>query len=349
MKNLRWFDKFLFFLNVLFAVALLFSYLLPYIPPSTFALISVLSLTVPFLIIINAIFLVYWVFRLKKQLFLSLVILLMGLNHITSIYEFSSFDDEELKGGISLMTYNVRQFNQFKWSDDGDIPGKLSAFIEEQDPDILAMQEYYMGELDIALSFPHKYIKQKKKSAEFGLAIFSKYPIINSGSLDFPTPSNNNSIFADIVIEQDTLRVVNVHLQSFVVKPNIDNLELEKEESKKVFRGMGQTFVRQEEQLEMIFEVVRDSPYQAVLLGDFNNTAYSYIYRKLKSEGFNDAYKEEGNGFGRTFSFDYFPLRIDYIFPEESLEILFFETIEVPYSDHYPVKAIVKFNAKEDL
>ena len=47
MKGLNWFDRFLFLLNILFAVALLFAYLLPYIPPSSFALLSVFSLGVP--------------------------------------------------------------------------------------------------------------------------------------------------------------------------------------------------------------------------------------------------------------------------------------------------------------
>lgn len=348
MKNLTGFDKFLFLLNSLFAIALLFAYLLPYIPPKTFALLSVLSLTVPMLIIVNLLFLVYWVIRMKKQMLLPLIVLLFGMNHLTSIYEFSASEEEEaLNGGLTFLSYNVRQFNQFRWSEDKNIPEKLSAFIQEQDPDILAMQEYYKGELDIALKFPYKYIKQKDHSAEFGLAIFSKYPIVNSGSLDFPTPSNNNAIFADIVVEKDTLRVVNVHLQSYTIKPNISKLEIEKEKSKRVFLGMGQTFVRQQEQMEMVLDLIRNSSHKTVIMGDFNNTAYSYIYRKLKSVGFNDAYKEEGNGFGRTYDFDYFPLRIDYIFPEEGLETITFETLEVPYSDHFPIKAILKMNSKK--
>lgn len=340
MKNLGWFDKFLFVLNSLFAAALLFSYLLPFIPPKSFALLSVLSLGVPLLIIANFVFLLYWIFRFKKQFLLPLIVLLLGFNHVTSIYEFSASEEQEIsEEDLVLMSYNVRQFNQFGFDKQKNIPEKISAFIKEQDPDIISMQEYYTGELTIAESFPYKYIKLKDKSAEFGLAILSKYPIINSGSLDFNSASNNNGMYADIVVSGDTLRIINVHFQSFGLKPNINSLE--KEQSKKVFLGMGKTFVRQQEQMELVFESIKSSPHKAIVMGDFNNTAYSYIYRELTSDGLDDAYKKVGNGFGRTFDFDYFPLRIDYILVDEELDVMSFETFEIHYSDHFPIRATI--------
>lgn len=343
MKGLNWFDKFLFFLNSLFAVALLFSYLLPYIPPSTFALLSVFSLGVPFLILVNLIFLLFWLFRLKRQFLLSLIVLLLGFNHLTSVYEISSSEGvEKQTDGLKVLTYNVRQFNEYGWAQQVDIPQKISKFVKDEDPDIICMQEYFKGELNIANSFPHKYINLKGNNAEFGLAIFSKFPIINTGSLDFPTHSNNNAIYADVVKGKDTIRVINVHLQSFSVKPDMDKLE--KEHSKKVFLGMGQTFVRQQQQMEIVIDLVKKTPYKLLVMGDFNNSAYSYIYRELKSEGLFDAYKEAGNGFGRTFDFKFFPLRIDFILADESMEVLSFENYEVQYSDHFPISANFKLN-----
>lgn len=343
MKGLNWFEKFLFFLNSLFAVALLLSYLLPYIPPGTFALLSVFSLGVPFLILVNVIFFLYWLFRLKIHLLLSLIVLLIGFNHLTSIYEISTSGViTEERETLKVMSYNVRQFNQYGWTGELEIPQKISHFIEKQDPDILGMQEYYKGELNIANNFSHQYIKLKEDNAEFGLSIFSKYPIINTGSLDFPTASNNNAIFADVVKGSDTLRVINVHLQSFNVKPNIEKLE--QEHSKKVFLGMGQTFVRQQQQMEIVLNLVKKSPYKVLLLGDFNNTAYSYVYREFKSQGLYDTFKQAGNGFGRTFDFKFFPLRIDFILADESLEVISFTTHDVPYSDHFPVSTVISLN-----
>ena len=103
---------------------------------------------------------------------------------------------------------------------------------------------------------------------------------------------------------------------------------------------MGQTFVKQERQMKLVKESVLSSPYPAIILGDFNNTAYSYIYRELRDIGFNDAYKEAGNGFGKTFEiFEILPLRIDFILPQESMGILTFQNHMVPYSDHFPITA----------
>lgn len=341
MKNLGWFDKFLFILNSLFAAALLFSYLLPFIPPKSFALLSVLSLGVPLLIIANFVFLLYWIFRLKKQFLLPLIVLLLGFKHVTSIYEFSASEAEEIsEEDLVVVSYNVRQFNQFGFDKQKNVPEKISAFIKEQDPDILGMQEYYTGELTIADRFPYKYIKLKDESAEFGLAILSKYPIISSGSLEFNTASNNNGAYADIVVRGDTIRIINVHFQSYGVKPNLNNLE--KEHSKRVFLGMGKTFVRQQEQMELVLESIKSSPHKVIVMGDFNNTAYSYIYRELTSDRLDDAYKQDGNGFGRTFDFDYFPLRIDYILVDEGLEVISFETFEIHYSDHFPIRATIQ-------
>src|SRR5690606_17777483 len=243
-------------------------------------------------------------------------------------------------GTIKLLSYNVKQFNQYGWDKRKNIPKKIADFISEEDPDIMAFQEYYNGELRVAENFPHKYLKVKEKNAEFGLSILSKYPIINEGSIDFPTRSNNNAIYADIVVGQDTVRVFNVHFQSYSLKPRFENLE--QEHSKRVFLGMSNTFVKQQEQMEMVLEVVRESPYRNIIMGDFNNTAYSYVYREIRAQGFNDAFKEEGNGFGRSFDFDYFPLRIDYIMPDKTFEILTFETKEVHYSDHFPIMSNVK-------
>jgi endonuclease/exonuclease/phosphatase family metal-dependent hydrolase len=54
--------------------------------------------------------------------------------------------------------------------------------------------------------------------------------------------------------------------------------------------------------------------------------------------GKKDAFDEFGTGFGQSFDYP-FPLRIDFILVEESIEITQFKTFEVKYSDHFPMMA----------
>ena len=75
MKKLSLLDKLISVINAVLATLLLLSYIVPYISPKTIPLISLVSLAVPFLIIANTLFLIYWVLKLKKQFALSAVIL----------------------------------------------------------------------------------------------------------------------------------------------------------------------------------------------------------------------------------------------------------------------------------
>ncbi|CAL65776.1 endonuclease/exonuclease/phosphatase family protein [Christiangramia forsetii] len=338
MKKLGLFDKFIFILNSLAATALLFSYLLPLIPPKSFPLLSVLSLGVPVLIILNALFLVYWVFRMKRQVLLSLIVLILGYNHVTSFVKFSGAESDGADvSDFSLMSYNVRMFNAYEWSDRKDIPEKITGFIKENNPDILCVQEHYIGAAALSEVYPYEYIKLKGKNAEFGSAIFSKYPIINQASLDFPHDGNNNAIFTDLVIDKkDTVRVYNVHFQSLNIKPGIDDLQ--KEDSKKLLGRIGYGFSLQQEQAEILLADIKKSPYRTIIAGDFNNTSFSYIYDLIKQDDrFNDAFLEAGSGFGKSFKLNYFPLRIDFLLIENNMKINEFRILDIDYSDHYPV------------
>ncbi len=317
------------------AFALLLSYLLPYVPPKTFPLLSVLSLGVPLLILFNFIFLLFWAIRFKRQLFLSLIILGLGYNYVLSWIQLSSEPETNGDNNMSLMSYNVRMFNAYKWTEDDKIPEKISSFIAEKDPDILATQEHFVGVSGMVNSYPYHFIKLKVGGSEFGSAIFSKYPIIKSHSVDFPEDGNNNAIFVDVVKNEDTLRIFNVHFQSLNIKPGINDLQ--KEDSKKLFGRIGYGFKLQQKQAEMMMAEVEKSPFKTVILGDFNNTAFSYIYKLVKGDRFKDAFLEVGSGFGQTFNLNYFPLRIDFMLIDEGLNTQTFEVFPVDLSDHYPI------------
>ncbi|MBP2832355.1 endonuclease/exonuclease/phosphatase family protein [Aquimarina sp. U1-2] len=325
-------NKIVFLINSLVAFALLLSYILPHVAPKTFPL-SVLSLTVPVLILLNLVFFMYWVILLNKRGVLSLIILLLGVSHLSSLYRLSGSSSTPTKDSITLLSYNVRSFDRFDWIKSGTIPQDISKLVLEQEADIFCAQEYFNTNKTDFSQYPYQY-EDFNNNWELGLVIFSKFPIINKGSLGFKKTANN-IIFADILIKKDTIRIYNLHLQSHGISSNTDRFD--EADSQKLLKRVQVSFETQQEQVEMLIAHMKKSSFKKIVMGDFNNTAYSYIYNQLISEGLIDTFKEAGSGFGKTFEFDLFPLRIDFILVPEDTEVLAFKNFEVHYSDHYPI------------
>jgi endonuclease/exonuclease/phosphatase family metal-dependent hydrolase len=330
MKKLSLIDKLLFTINSITAAALLLSYFSPYISPKTIPFLAIISLTVPFLIFINILFFLYWLITLKKQVFLPGLALIVGWLFPTSFYEFSE-KKVLLNDDIKVMSYNVRMFNHYKWSDDKEITQKAFDFIQKTSSDILLLQEFYESP-DISFTYPNKYIKTRSKKNKFGLAIYSKYKIINSGSLNFEN-SANNIIYADLKIKDDTVRVYNIHLESLKINPNKENFG--EENSEKLLSRLQSTFKKQANQAEQFLAHEKKWNGKKIIAGDFNNTAFSWVYKKIRQNK-KDAFMEAGKGFGKSFDYP-FPLRIDFIFTDNSININSFKTFDVAYSDHFPI------------
>lgn len=333
MKTLGGVDKLVYVLNALAATLLLLMLILPFVPPKTFSVLSVLSLGVPLVILLNVLFFLYWLFKLKKQIVLSFVVLCLSYFLNGSLYKFSSSSDENVKNDIKVMNFNVRLFNLYDWIKEKNIDTKIVDFIKTEAPDILSIQEYHPdSNIDFSF-FKYKYEKLSGTKTKHGQVIFSQYPIVNSGSVEFPeTP--NNAIFADIVKGKDTIRVYNIHLESLRINTDVDKLKVEG--SERLFKLAGITFKRQQFQTDLFLMHKQESKYKMIICGDFNNTAYSYVYRKIKGD-LKDTFKKAGNGFGRTYHFKYFPIRIDFIFADESFKVNTFKTYDDHLSDHFPI------------
>ncbi|MGJ5640705.1 endonuclease/exonuclease/phosphatase family protein [Formosa sp. S-31] len=339
MRKLNIIDKFIFIINSVLATLLLLSYLLPYIPPKHFALLSVLSLMVPLLMLINGLFVLYWLLKLKKQLLLSALVLVIGYFNLGSFYKFSSeraSEKNENETTISVMSYNVRLFNIYKWIEDKDVEQEISSLVQEASPDILCIQEFHPEQKRVDFSqYKHNYVQLAGEHKLFGQAIFSRFPIVNSGSITFPnTP--NNAIYADVVKGEDTIRVYNFHLQSLRINTQVE--ELKKQDSERLLKSIGNSFSIQQEQAELLLEHITACKYKMLITGDLNNTASSYVYRKIKGD-LTDTFKVAGEGFGKTYEFKFYPVRIDFIFSDEAFAVRDFKTFNVLYSDHYPVMA----------
>lgn len=335
MKNLNFFGKAIFFLNSVFAILLLASYLLPFIPPHIFPSLSVLSLVMPVLLVINLVFFLYWLLQGKRQFLLSAFILILGITHILSLFRINTSEIEPSENALKVLTYNVCQFNVNGWNEEVNVANRISDFILEKNPDVIAFQEYHPSLNFDRKLYPHQYRKMNSRNKNFGQIIFSKYKIVSQGSLDFEK-TGNNGIYIDIIKFKDTLRVYNLHFQSLRVSPSLEDLQ--KQNSKRLIGRLGQAFVKQEQQLQKFLKHEESSPYPVIVAGDFNNSATSYLYRKVRGEK-GDAFAKAGTGTGATFQFDIIPLRIDFILADTSLPVIDFDTYDIPLSDHLPSMA----------
>jgi endonuclease/exonuclease/phosphatase family metal-dependent hydrolase len=347
MKNLSWFNKGMFLLNIVLTVVTFSAYLLPFLAPKAFPLLSVLTLFMPLFFVFNALFFFYWGFQFKKRMILSGLVLLMGITFINKFYKFSTKEFPESEKNFSVMSYNVRLLNLFKWIDRDDVPSQILSFINEKNPDILCIQEF-SNSADIDLKvYPHKYIVMAGDQIKTGQAIFSKFPIINEGNIVFPN-SNNNVIFADIKKGKEIIRVYNMHLQSIKISPDVTEINddinvMDQSKSQKLLRRISKAFKQQQQQAELFKEHKMDCDYPLIICGDMNNSAFSYVYRNIKGK-LRDTFEEAGQGFGATYKFRYYPARIDYIFADERMKVKQFESFsDFENSDHYPIMAKLSF------
>jgi endonuclease/exonuclease/phosphatase family metal-dependent hydrolase len=228
-------------------------------------------------------------------------------------------------------------FNLYNWIEEENVAQKIVEFIELKDPDILCLQEFHTSK-KATLKFSYKYEKITNATNHSGQVIYSKFKIINSGSLNFSN-STNNAIFIDILKNKDTLRIYNVHLESLRINPKEE--ELTQENSEKIRIRLENGFKIQANQASLILQHQEKIKYKSIICGDFNNTAFSWVYKKLKTDK-NDAFEEAGSGFGKTYEFP-FPLRIDFILSDKKIEINNFKTYTIKLSDHYPIMARLNF------
>ncbi|WP_379763062.1 endonuclease/exonuclease/phosphatase family protein [Flagellimonas marina] len=265
-----------------------------------------------------------------------------------SFYRFSGKEEKTNDDdSFTIMSFNARSFNELKQLDVENIDSLIYDFVTEKNPDIVCFQEtYYVMKRNNALSqYKYKYVDfiYGKHNGKVIQSVYSKFPIIKIDSLSFPK-SFNNAIYSDILIGMDTVRVYNVHLQSFRIVPGLNTIK--NEESSRLFSKSRSVMLKQYEQANLIRKSMAQTSHKKIVVGDFNNTQYSNIYHIIKGD-MNDTYMEKGSGFGRTYDLLGFPLRIDYIFADSDFEIVAHKNFNEKLSDHYPVMATLRLSSKQ--
>ena len=347
MKKLSWFNKVVFGFNIVLTVLTFVAYVLPFLAPKMFPLLSVLTLILPLFLLLNTLFFIYWLLQLKRQLILSGLVLLLGITFINKFYKFSSTEMPEEEKDFTVMSYNVRLFNLFDWIPNDNVGNTILTFINDQNPDVLCVQEYSENAKIDFRAYKYKAVFMEGNKIKTGQAIFSKFPIFNQGDFKIKE-AGNNIIYADIKKGKDTIRVYNIHLQSIKISPDVNEIEehvdaIDQNKSQQVFTRIRDAFKKQEQQAAVLVNHKKNCNYPIIICGDMNNSAFSYIYRTIKGD-LNDCFEEAGNGFGQTYKFKYYPARIDYIFADKKMTVKSFKNFpQFENSDHFPILTRLSF------
>lgn len=346
--------KFLLFVNALIALSLILSYLAVHIDPIDFAIPAFFGLAYPYLLILNILMVIIWIMLLRYEALISVVVIFAGFNHFSNFINLSKPSGDK-ENTFRVVSYNIHFFNHFENGSSVGSEAEILGSIRTFNPDILCLQEVFLmgnpAQQEKVLNnllggkyFSHVKVLGRGKNRYYGIATFSKYPIIGRGEIIHPG-SSSLSIYTDVLINKDTFRIYNNHLQSFRLK-NMERSFLveiadEKEtidEVKNLSTRLKKGFASRSRQAHVVKNHINKSPFPVIVAGDFNDTPVSFAYRKIR-KGLNDSFVNSGYGAGFTYKGKYPPNRIDYILYDNALTNSFFEIIKIRYSDHYPIIA----------
>ena len=348
-NKLLFIGKIILIINWFFALGLLLSFSAHFISPLSIVYFAFLGLAFPYFASINILFVLYWIIRLRKQLLISLIALIISFPTLNKFIAFrSTINDQRTTSSFKVLSYNVHNFDIYNynkhWVSNTEKRNKIFSYITYESPDIICFQEFVDdlgGRFKILDTLPYfqkannfhfEYTKAVRKLNYFGIATFTKFPIVNKGKILFGPHTNNICIYTDINVNGKIIRIFNTHFQS--IRFNEDDYEfadrikdvdkikddsLIGRESKKILKRLKKAFFKRAEQVEIVEKYIKSSPYPVIVCGDFNDTPSSYAYYTV-SKTLSDAFCESGKGLGQTYSGNSFPsFRIDYILHSKSL------------------------------
>ncbi|UOG74436.1 endonuclease/exonuclease/phosphatase family protein [Hymenobacter tibetensis] len=346
------------------------------VPAYTFWPAAFGALTLPVALGLNLLAVPYWLLRNWRVAALPLLVAVLTWPHfqrgvaLHPLRVAPAAKEDGLR--VRVLSANVRIFNVYPQLRNAGLASSRSMiqWVAESPAEIICLQEFYNEprtstgkEKDVFNSFERIGARSGRQGflsrtltnsigAEFGMAIFSRYPILRRGTVKFGKLSQNHAMWVDLRLPNaDTIRVFNFHLQSMSLdeKDIVDSYS-----SKAGFRSKGLGLLRRFKrgmvarswQVDTLTRRFERSPYPLLLCADLNDLPYSYSYDQL-ADDFQNAWATVGNGVGPTYNGKLPFVRIDNQFagPEWQVDD-FWVHYEIPYSDHYPTTATYHLPAK---
>ena len=286
----------------------------------------------------------FWLLTKKKFALISIISVALTYPILFKTIHFGTDVPKVGTEGIfEVSSYNVARLHELNSQKTADFYAHIEKLYNDE---IIIFQEVTPGfTSEIKKMFPQStHINYPRKTTY----IVSKYPVLDSGILDFGK-TENSCIYVDVDIKGTRVRVYNAHLQSNSITKMVNKVtsqvDLNDEENWKDITSMIQRYNRATqkrlEQVRIIKKHIENCPYPTIIAGDMNDVPQSFMYKEL-SKDLQDGFLVRGNGLGISFSGKIPTLRIDYIFASKSMRFLGFQTHKTNYSDHFAVSSRIE-------
>jgi endonuclease/exonuclease/phosphatase family metal-dependent hydrolase len=360
--------KTLIAINTIAGISMLLLYTLPYSNQDYFWMLNIIAIAFPLLILLQCGFLVWWLIVKPRLAIIPIIFCVLSYKLIFSVIGIQSSNATASERHYTILSWNVHMFNFFEHRAKPE--GGMIQKVKKQNADIFCLQELVFS-LDTNSAFTLEKIKKqlgysygvvandrsfgvhtniktaKEKYHPFCIGILSKYPIINWKKIQSLPEYNHTFLWADIALEEDTVRVFNIHLQSMYLAKDdykfieqIDRQDVDDvgNHGKNIIKKIKNANYLRAIQILDVKKAILESPHPVILAGDFNDVPNSYAYQQIRRY-LRDAFLEKGQGIGRTFLKIFPTLRIDYIFYPRHFQIQDFTTHQWGMSDHNAIEA----------
>ena len=368
-KYVSHFRRISIFTNLGIIIIYLLVCLVPFLDTGENWVIALAGLGFPLLFLGLILFIILWAILKSKWFWISVIALAMGSQQIATAFALNkkkkfSFDKQP-------NTLRVMQWNVTSWDEQNKKEKESESFrplmmdiVNAQNADVLCFEEffeskdtnYFTSNISTIknMGYPYHFFVPSvnyKNDYDQGIAIFSKLPIIDTASFSFKRNNHGEHlIYADIKVNDHVFRIFSTHLQSVHFNES-EYLSLSRlkrardpgfDETKTLISKLKKGYEFRYQQAKLVKQKIAESPYPAIICGDFNDVPNSSTYFNVRGN-LQDAFLEKGFGIGRTFRFISPTLRIDYILADKKFKVNQFQTIHVPYSDHYPVETDLQY------
>ena len=351
--------------NLLAALLLAASAFSPHIDPERHPVIACFGLAFPVFLLLNALFIIFWLFVRKKHALISVAALLICGQAVRTYFPLN-LHEEAPKESFKFLSYNVMAFaNDIKHTKER--PNPVLAYLLESDADIICLQEFIEGhdkhhlrkaDIHKALrEYPYR-VYQHIGTNTNGLACYSRFPILSQQAIPYKS-LYNGSVMYQLDINGDTVVIINNHLESnkltfqdkeiYVDMLKDPQKEKVKEGTRLIVSKLAQAGAIRARQAKIIAHLsdsLKHIGRTFIICGDFNDTPISYTYREI-SEGLNDAFVQSGNGMGISYNQKGFYFRIDNILLSKNLSAYGCKVDNrIKASDHYPILCRIAYKDK---